>query len=186
MQCSIGPHRHHRYVTHAAEELQGLSAQNNIPVSFKPGKRSAGGWSTQWNTYQNTDRGRLYRVLWNEVRTPNQRSLNTWCTIEEQMLLANAQHVSTHRHDAALLIGLQRTWMVFVFWDWPRESRRFWGGPVVRWKKREAQTERGAHWAGSGTESEARQSHTLSASLNASSSGWSGKERKQKENGKLK
>lgn len=34
----------------------------------------------------------------------------------------------------------------------------------------EAETEMGVHWSGSVTESEARQSHTLFASLNASSS----------------
>lgn len=42
---------------------------------------------------------------------------------------------------------------------------------MVLVKKSEVETERAGHWAGSGTEAEARQSHTLSASLNASSSG---------------
>lgn len=55
--------------------------------------------------------------------------------------------------------------------DRPRESRRFCWGPVVLQKKLEAETERGGRWAGSGNESEARQSHTPSASPNASSSG---------------
>lgn len=43
-------------------------------------------------------------------------------------------------------------------------------------KKNEVETERAVHWAGSGTEAEARQSHTLSASLNASASGVSEQE----------
>jgi len=54
--------------------------------------------------------------------------------------------------------------------DSPRESRRSWEGLVM---KCEAGKERAAHWAGSETEAEARQSHTLSASLSASSSEWS-------------
>lgn len=41
---------------------------------------------------------------------------------------------------------------------------------MVLVKRLEAEWERGVHWAGSGTEVEARQSHTLFASLNASSS----------------
>lgn len=42
---------------------------------------------------------------------------------------------------------------------------------MVLVKKLEAEMERGVHWAGSEAEIEARQSHTLSASLIASSSG---------------
>lgn len=41
---------------------------------------------------------------------------------------------------------------------------------MVLAKKLEAEMERGARWAESGTEAEARQNHTLFASLSASSS----------------
>lgn len=44
-------------------------------------------------------------------------------------------------------------------------------GLVVLVMKCEAEKERAVHWAGSETETEARQSQTLSASLNASFSG---------------
>lgn len=61
---------------------------------------------------------------------------------------------------------------------WPRGSRRSLGGPVVPLKILVPEMETEAHWAGSGSEDLARQSHTLPATQTASCAGWSGMKRK--------
>lgn len=152
----------------------------------------------------------LLYVLGNEVRSlytgkKKHPSLNTCYTIEKQSLLVKTQQFTptngpilmkmcsqSESKEQMVWKRLQESHIHHVegwLWHWffatdnvysPRGSRRSWGGPVVLVKKLEAVKGRAVHWAGSRTEAEARQSHTLSASLNASSAEWSEKDSRKK------
>lgn len=142
--------------------------------------------------HQNTDRGTLYcmccEMKWEmcSLYTGKTKPPFFKHTVHNRRATQDSA-VYTRRQRGFVLTSPDMVGIYFIFFrvwtvwvecgDWPRGSRRSWGGPVVLGKKLEAETERGVHWAGSGTEAEARQSRTLSASLNASSSGWSEKER---------